>query len=94
MASIKKVRGKARPRDKRLISKLFSLQQLVSSRELMLDCEVDLVVPLSRATRWRLRKLNPPRFPEPVKLGRKRVAYRVADIAAVIAGTWQPPIAA
>lgn len=63
-------------------------------RELMLDCEVDQVVPLSRATRWRLRKLNPPQFPEPVRLGRKRVAYRVADIAAVVAGTWQAPAAA
>lgn len=63
-------------------------------RELMLDCEVDQVVPISRATRWRLRKLSPPQFPEPVRLGRKRVAYRVADIAAVVAGTWRPSAAA
>jgi len=59
-------------------------------REFLLDCEVDRVVPLSRTTRWRLRKLNPPQFPEPVKLGPSRVAYRAADIAAVVAGTWQP----
>jgi predicted DNA-binding transcriptional regulator AlpA len=63
-------------------------------REFLLDCEVDRVVPLSRTTRWRLRKLNPPQFPEPVKFGRKRVAYRAADIAAVVAGTWQPAVAA
>jgi predicted DNA-binding transcriptional regulator AlpA len=58
----------------------------------LLDCEVDRIVPLSRTTRWRLRKLN--QFPEPVRFGRKRMAYRAADIAAVVAGTWQPAAAA
>jgi predicted DNA-binding transcriptional regulator AlpA len=57
---------------------------------LLMDHEVDCLVPLSRTTRWRLRKLNPPQFPEPIKFGRKRVAYRAADIAAFVAGTWRP----
>jgi predicted DNA-binding transcriptional regulator AlpA len=83
---------KERKRDKR-----FRAQQRKrfvpggAGRELMLDWEVDLVVPLSRSTRWRLRKLDPPQFPEPLRLGRKRVAYRAAEIAAFIAGTWRPP---
>jgi len=67
-------------------------KQFVSEvgREFLLDCEVDRLIPLSRTTRWRLRKLNPPQFPEPIRFGRKRVAYRAADIAAVAAGTWRP----
>jgi predicted DNA-binding transcriptional regulator AlpA len=80
-----------RPRSAEELKKDFVAEL---GRELMLDCEVDRVVPLSRTTRWRLRKLNPPQFPQPVKLGRKRVAYRAADIAAVVAGTWRPPAAA
>jgi predicted DNA-binding transcriptional regulator AlpA len=64
-------------------------------REFLLDCEIDRLVPtLGRTTRWRLRKLNPPQFPEPVKLSPKRMAYRAADIAAVVAGTWKPAAAA
>jgi predicted DNA-binding transcriptional regulator AlpA len=68
-------------------------EELVSKygREFLLDREVDRVVSLGRSQRWRARKANPPQFPEPVKLGPNRLIYWAADIAAVVAGTWQPP---
>lgn len=55
---------------------------------------VDQVVALARVSRWTLRRLEQAgRFPSPMKVGFKRIAWRAAEVEAWRAGTWTPPTA-
>jgi prophage regulatory protein len=56
-------------------------------RELLLRDEVEHLTRLSDTTIWRLEKQG--LFPERLKIGFRRVAWRVADIDAFVRGAWQ-----
>jgi prophage regulatory protein len=57
------------------------------NRELLLRDEVEHVTRLSDTTIWRLEKQG--LFPDRIKIGFRRVAWRTADIDAFVRGTWQ-----
>ncbi len=87
--------NKGRATKARLASTTAAIQRVPADpNELLL---VDQVVALARMSRWTLRRLEQAgRFPSPVKIGFKRIAWRAADIEAWRAGTWSPaqPLAA
>lgn len=56
------------------------------ARELTLLSEAEDRTRRSRYTIWRQVKAG--QFPRPIKLGFRRIAFRTADIDAVVAGTW------
>jgi prophage regulatory protein len=53
--------------------------QLKSVDLLLSDSEVGQITTLSRTTRWRMKKTGA--FPEPIRIGNRRSAYRASDIA-------------
>ncbi len=61
-----------------------------SPKELLLVGEVVERARVSRWTLWRLSKAN--RFPAPMQIGFKRIAWRATEVDAWIAGTWRAPI--
>ena len=56
------------------------------AHELTLLSEAEQRTRRSRYTIWRQVKAR--QFPQPIKLGFRRIAFRTADIDAVVAGTW------
>ena len=65
---------------------------LCDPNELLL---VGQVVSISRMSRWTLRRLaDADKFPKPLRIGFKRIAWRAAEVEAWRAGTWTPPSAA
>jgi prophage regulatory protein len=80
---------RTRKRKSKDLSRQALRPEIFAPKELLLRSEVTTRARLSNTTLWRLEKAG--RFPNRVKIGFKRVAWRATEIDAWIAGRWVSP---
>jgi predicted DNA-binding transcriptional regulator AlpA len=65
---------------------LLRLPQIIGRKATATEPAIPALIPIAKSAWW--EGIKEGRFPPPIKLSRRAVAWRSEDIAAVIAGTW------